>query len=181
MKSKPDGSFIWSIVLGVLVFGMVITAHGFPETLRFAPLIAGYGTLAMIGILILGQFYPEILRWTETTLQDLWGGGAGETPGGAEQQADKDPSWSAVVRAISYAVVFLALVILIGLPVVIPIFITTYLVVEAQVKFKWAVLSAAIVSTGLIVGMVLLQVTVWAGIAPEIIPDYIGGSIFPPL
>ena len=74
MKSRPDGSFIWTIILGLYVLMLVIIAQDFPRPLRFTPFFAGYGTLAMIGVLILGHYYPEILRWTETTLQDVWGG-----------------------------------------------------------------------------------------------------------
>ncbi len=181
MKSKPDGSFVWTIVLGFLVLLMVITAHGFPETLQLAPFIAGYGTLAMICVLIAGRYYPEILRWTETTLQDLWGGGDAETPEDAVSSAEATPSWPAVIRSIFYAVGFLALVVVFGLAMITPLFITTYLVVEAQVKLVWAFFAAVVASTILIVGMVMLEVEVWAGIAPEIIPGFIGGSIFPPL
>ena len=32
-----------------------------------------------------------------------------------------------------------------------------------------------------IIAMVMLEAEIWAGIVPEIIPDYLGGSIFPPL
>lgn len=180
MKSGPDGSFFWTIILGLFVLLLTVVAHGFPDSLKFAPYLAGYGTLAMILILIAGRYYPEILRWTETTLQDLWGGDS-DTATGDEAGAEEAPSWPAVIRSMSYAVGFLALVILFGLVVITPLFIATYLVVEARVKLVWAVLAAAVASGLLVVGMILLQVEIWAGIVPEIIPEYFGGSIFPPL
>ncbi len=181
MKSGPDGSFIWTIILGLFVLLLTVVAHGFPDSLKFAPYLAGYGTLAMVVVLIAGRYYPEILRWTETTLQDLWGGGDSETVPGDDAGAEQAPSWAAVIRSMSYAVGFLALVILFGLVVITPLFIVTYLVVEARVKLVWAVLAAAVASGLLVFGMILLQVEIWAGIVPEIIPEFVGGSIFPPI
>ncbi len=178
MKSGPDGSFVWTIILGLIILVMVVVAHGFPTSLTFTPFLAGYGTLAMIGVLILGRYYPEILRWTETTLQDLWGGDEA-VPGDAD--AEEIPSWPTIMRSIGYILGYLALVILFGLVVVTPLFIATYLIFEASIKPLWAALAALIASTFLVAGMILLKVDIWAGIGPEIIPDYLGGSIFPPL
>ena len=75
MKSGLNGSFIWTIVLGLFVLLLLFVARGFTDSLQFMPYLAGIGTLAMVLVLLAGNYYPEILRWTETTLQDLWGGG----------------------------------------------------------------------------------------------------------
>ena len=181
MKSRPDGSFIWTIILGLYVLMLVIIAQDFPRPLRFTPFLAGYGTLAMIGVLILGHYYPEILRWTETTLQDFWGGDRNKKEQYGATGSETTPAWSAVARSIAYIIGYLALVIVFGLVVITPIFITTYLITEAHVKPFQSVLASLSASLVLIFGMVLLQVEIWAGIVREIIPDYLGGSIFPPL
>ena len=181
MKSGPGGSFIWTILLGLIILVMVIIAHGFPTSLTFTPFLAGYGTLAMIGVLILGRYYPEILRWTETTLQDLWGGDEAVPGHGGGAEAEEIPSWPTIIRSIGYILSYLALVILFGLIVITPLFIATYLIFEARIKPLWAALAALIASMLLLAGMVLLKVDIWAGIGPEIIPDYLGGSILPPL
>ena len=179
MKSRLDGATIWTVALGLFILLLVLVASGFEESLRFTPYLAGIGTLAMILVLLAGSRYPEILRWTETTLQDLWGGG--ETGGGGPAEAEDEPPWPAVLRSMSYAVGFLAAVFLFGFAVVPPLYITLYLVIEAGVRLRWAVLAAVIVSVMLVAGMVLLQVEVWAGVIPEIVEGYVGGSILPPI
>lgn len=185
MKSRFSGAFIWTVLLGLGVLGLVYTARGFPDLLQFTPNLAGYGTLAMIAILIIGNFYPGILRWTETTLQDMWGGGkAGEEEAEAEaeeEEAAQETPWIDVVRSISYAVGFLISVFLLGFPAITPIYVTLYLVAEAQVRFIWAALVGVFVTALIVTSMGLLYVEVWAGIIPEIIPGYLGGSILPPL
>jgi len=183
MKSRFSGSFIWAVLLGLGVLGLVYTARGFPELLQFTPNFAGYGTLAMIAILIIGNFYPGILRWTETTLQDMWGGGkAGEEDAEAEEEASaQETPWIDVVRSISYALGFLIAVFLLGFPAITPIYVTLYLVMEAKVRFIWAALVGVFVTALIVTSMGLLYVEVWAGIIPEITPGYLGGSILPPI
>ncbi len=180
MKSRINGAFIWTVILGLFVVLQVTVAGGFTESLRFTPYLAGFGTLFMVIVLLAGNFYPEILRWTETTLQDLWGGG-GAGDEGIATEAEKEPPWPAVLRSMSYAVGFLVAVFVFGFALVPPLYIALYLIVEAGVRPRWAVLAALIASFTLVMGMVLLHVEVWAGIIPEIIEGYLGGSIIPPL
>ena len=180
MKSRINGAFIWTVILGLFVVLQVTVAGGFTESLRFTPYLAGFGTLFMVIVLLAGNFYPEILRWTETTLQDLWGGG-GAKDEGVSAAAEEEPPWPAVLRAMSYAVGFLVAVFVFGFALVPPLYIALYLIVEAGVRPRWAVLAALIASFTLVIGMVLLHVEVWAGIIPEIIEGYLGGSIIPPL
>ena len=180
MKSRINGSFIWTVILGLFVALMVTVAGGFTESLRFTPYLAGFGTLSMVLILLAGTYYPEILRWTETTLQDLWGGGEARDEGVAAE-AEEEPPWPAVLRSMFYAVGFLVAVFVFGFALVPPLYIALYLIVEAGVRPRWAVLVAVAATATLIMGMVLLHVEVWAGIIPEIIEGYLGGSIIPPL
>jgi hypothetical protein len=80
-----------------------------------------------------------------------------------------------------YAVGFLAFVFVAGFPVVTPIYVTLYLVVEARVRFIWAALVGVFVTALIVTGMTMLHVEIWAGIGPKIIPDFVGGAILPPI
>ena len=181
MKNSPfNGALLWTIFLGLFILMMVIVASGFQETLHFAPYRAGYGTLAMVLVLIAGSCYPEILRWTETTLQNLWGGGGGDE-NTQVSETEQEPTWPQVLRSMAYAVCFLNCVFIFGFAVIPPLFIILYLVVEAGVRPIWAILAALITTAILLSGMVILHVEVWAGILPEIIEGYLGGSIIPPV
>ena len=180
MKSRIDGSFIFTLFLGLFVLVCLIFARDFPDSLQIATNLAGYTTLALICVLLAGAFYPEILHWTETALQDLWGA-SGQDKGAADAVAEEAPPWPAVLKSIGYAVGFLLFSFLFGFFVVPPIFLATYLIAEAKVRPLWAILAGVIATAILDTGMMMVYVEVWAGIIPEIFEGYIGGAIMPPL
>ncbi|MFB3120682.1 MAG: hypothetical protein ACE10H_00615 [Candidatus Binatia bacterium] len=180
MKSRIDGSFIFTLFLGLFVLVCLIYARDFPDSLQIATNLAGYTTLALICVLLAGAFYPEILHWTETALQDLWGA-SGQDKGAVDAVAEEAPPWPAVLKSIGYAVGFLLFSFLFGFFVVPPIFLATYLIAEAKVRPLWAILAGVIATAILDTGMMMVYVEVWAGIIPEIFEGYIGGAIMPPL
>ncbi len=180
MKSRIDGSFRFTLFLGLFVLICLIYARDFPDSLQIATNLAGYTTLALICVLLAGTFYPEILHWTETALQDLWGAG-GQDKGAADTVAEETPPWPAVLKSMGYAVGFLLFSFLFGFFVGPPIFLATYLIAEANVRPLWAILAGVIATAILDKAMMMVHVEVWAGIIPEIIEGYLGGSILPPL
>ncbi|MFQ5859035.1 MAG: hypothetical protein ACE5LU_25840 [Anaerolineae bacterium] len=180
MKTRIDGSFIFTLFLGLFVLICLIFARDLPDTLQIATNLAGYTTLALICVLLAGTFHPEILHWTETALQDLWGA-SGRDEGVVNVVAEEAPPWPAVLRSIGYAVGFLLFSFLFGFFVGPPIFLATYLIAEAKVRPLWAILAGVIATAILDTGMMMVHVEVWAGIIPEILEGYLGGAIMPPL
>ena len=85
-----------------------------------------------------------------------------------------------VLGVMGYAVGYLAGVYLVGFFLVTPIFISLYLILDAKARPVAAISVAVVLSFLLIVALVNLHVDLWIGVAPEIIPDYVGGAI-PPL
>ena len=177
MKGKIDGGFLFTLALGLFVLACLIEAPNLPPTLQIATYLAGCITLALICLLLAGSFWPGLLRWTETALQDLWGSGkeAPSTP------AEEHPSWPAICRSMGYALGFLGFSFLFGFVFVPPIFLSLYLIVEARVPAHWAILSGVIATALLMTGMHRVHIDVWVGAVPEIIPGLLGGSIIPPV
>ena len=177
MKRKIDGGFIFTLALGLFVLACLIEAPNLPPTLQIATYLAGCITLALICLLLAGSFWPGLLRWTETALQDLWGSGkeAPTTP------AEEHPPWPAIAKSMGYALGFLGFSFLFGFVFVPPIFLSLYLIVEARVPALWAVLSGVIATALLMTGMHMVHIDAWAGAIPEIIPGLLGGSIIPPI
>jgi len=180
LKSRIDGSFIFTFFLGMFVLLCLISARDLPETLKIATNLTGYTTLALIGVLLVGALYPKILHWTETALQDVWGSG-GRDKRARNVIAEEAPPWPAVLKSMSYAVGFLLLSFSLGFFVGPPLFLATYLIVEAKVYPLWAIVAAVVATVILDMGMMMVHVDVWAGIIPEIFEGYIGGAILPPL
>lgn len=186
MKPAVNGSFVFTLLLGIYVLACLIAAEDLPPQLQIATHIAGYSTLFLIVLLLVGHFRPGLMHWAETTLQDLWGGkgtGAGSLgrDEGAAGGGDGALPWPAVARSMGYALGFLALAFVFGFYLIPPLFIATYLIAEARVPPLWAILSGIGATALLIGGMQAVNVDVWVGVIPEIIPGYFGGSMLPPI
>ena len=179
MKSKLNGEFFFTLSLAIFVVVCLIDALDFYDKLQGAVFITGLTTLFFLGLLLVGHFYPAILRWTETTLQDLWGGGGDE--GAIDNLAEAPPPWPAIWKSMSYAVGFLILSFVFGFYLVPPIFLATYLIVEANAKPVWAIIAGVVATAILTTGMTLVQIEVWVGALPEIIPEFLGGAFIPPI
>ena len=178
MKTRIDGNFVFALCLGVFIIVCLIAAADYPASLQVAIYLSGYTTLGLIVLLLVGTFRPEILRWSETTLQDLWGGG---DEGAAETMSEGSLPWPAVLKSMGYAVGFLLLAFFVGLFVAPPIFLATYLMVEAKMHPLPAILAGLITTAVLDTGMIMVHVDVWPGIIPEIFEGYLGGAILPPV
>ena len=178
MKTRIDGEFVFVLALVAFIVVMLVATLEFPPLLRYTPYITGGLTLLFLFVLLAGRVNPRILTWTESALQDMWGDGADGQK--MEELAEAPSPWPAVLRVMGYAVGYLAGVYLVGFFLVTPIFISLYLILDAKARPVAAISVAAVLSFLLIVALVNLHVDLWIGVAPEIIPYYVGGAI-PPL
>ena len=175
---RINGDFIFTLCLGVFMIVLLVDAFSFPPSLQIAIFIGGFSTLALILLLLVGHFRPEILRWSETTLQDLLGG---SDEAGPQTAGESTTPWPAILKSMGYAVGFLALSFFVGLFVAPPVFVAAYLIFEAKVPPLVAILVGIVITALLDTGMILVHVDVWPGAIPEIIEGYLGGAILPPI
>jgi hypothetical protein len=175
MKRRFDGAFVFTVALTAFVLLMLYATLSFPPQLRYTPFIAGGLTLFLLGVLLTGWFNPRILSWTETALQDLWGGGGTKI----EEAAEAPSPWPSVLRVMAYAAGFLLAVYWIGFFAVTPLFIMAYLLFDAKARPPVAIAVALLLSAALLAVLVHLNVELWPGRMPEIVPDYIGGATEP--
>ena len=183
MNRPSSGSLVVTLLLGAFVLACLIGAPGLPPSLRIATNMAGYATIVLIGLLVYGHFRPQALKWAETALQDVWGGkGTDARSVGLDEGQEEAPTPpAAVARAMGYAIGFLALSFLFGFYLVPPLFIACYLTFDARVKPLYAILTGIGVTAILIGGMRAVNVDVWVGTIPEVIPQFLGGSLLPPV
>ncbi len=177
MKSRIDGEFVFALALVAFIVTMLVATLEFPPLLRYTPYITGGLTLLFLCVLLAGRVYPRILTWTETALQDMWGGGADGHK--IEDMTDAPSPWPSVLRVMGYAIAYLLGVYLVGFFLVTPVFLALYLILDAKARPVVAISVAAVLSFVLMAALLRLHVDLWIGIAPEIIPDYIGGAIPP--
>ena len=177
MKSRINGGLVFSLALTAFILAMLIVTFQFPPLLRYTPFIAGGLTLLFLAVLLAGAAFPRVLTWTESTLQDTWGGSTGREEMAA---AEETPSpWPSVLRVMAYAVGYLLAVYFLGFFLVTPLFLAAYLILDAGVRPVAAIAVSFGLSALMMVALVNLNVDLWAGVAPEIVPDYVGGSIQP--
>ena len=181
MKNYLRGSLLWTLLLALVVLAFLLGTEAFPPQLQIGPRLVAGTTVLLLLVLLVGEFYPAINTWTEVALQDLWGGGNGDESAAAVHIDEEPPPWSAAIRMMLYAVGFFVLVLLLGFFAIPPIFIALFLILEADVRPFRAISLAIIVSISLNLAMLALNVEVFTGIVPEIIPGFLGGAIMPPL
>lgn len=177
MKPRIDGEFVFVAILGVFVLVIMIATLQVPVLLRYGPFIAGGLTFVFIVVLLAGKFHPRILSWTETALQDLWGGDSASRK--LEEAEDGPAPWAAVLRVMAYALGFLLSLYFLGFFVAPPVFVALYLIFDAHVKPLLAIAIAIGICVSALLALAALNVFLWTGIVPEIVPGYLGGAVPP--
>lgn len=188
MKVSSTGTFVWVAVMAVAVIAMLVDATSLPPILRQMPTLLGSAVLVLFVLLLVGEAYPPAIAWMDAPLENLWQdgeakkGGPGEVPDTAlESGAANVVPWPSVLRVLAYIVGFWALVFLLGLYLVPPFFIIFFLVAEANVRLRPAVMSALVACAFLFTGLHLLEIELWVGVAPQILPGIVGGAVMPTL
>lgn len=182
MKTRLNGTFICALAFGVLMLLMVAEAFSFPQQVRLMPVLMGVITFVLFLLLLLGEFWPAIVEVAESNIEDIWGGRRSRKKMSGRGRFPKEtPAWSDVLRIIGYIVAFWGLVLVLGLFLVPPVLISAYLIVEARVPTVKAIAVSYAFCGVLFTGLVLLNVDIWLGIAPELVPGFIGGGIMPEL
>jgi hypothetical protein len=177
MKPRIDAEFLFTAALGLFVLVLLVAAFDLPVLLRYAPFIAGGLTFACIVVLLAGRFHPRILSWTETALQDLWGDSSQSRR--IEEMEEAPAPWRSVLRVTAYVLGFLAAVYLFGFFVVPPAFVALYLVLDAHVRPLRAIAVAVALCVPAVWALNALNVFLWTGVAPELVPGFIGGEVPP--
>jgi len=188
MRAKSIGTCVWIAVMAVTVIAMLVDAASLPPLLREMPILLGWTVLVLFALLLLGQVFPAAITWMDAPLQGLLQDGAankpspGEGPDVASGNGATDVvPWPPVLRVLAYIIGFWALVFLFGLYLVPPLFIVFFLMVEAGVRLRNAVLATLIACALLFAGLQLLKIDLWCGVVPEIVPGIVGGAIMPSL
>jgi putative tricarboxylic transport membrane protein len=170
------GDLAWTMFLALGVAVFLVGALSFPDRVQILPLLTGSGTLLLLLGLVASTLLPRLKHWRGSAPQEDSGNDA-DTPA----TGPDEPPWPVVLRFAVYIMGFFAAVFMFGFFLVPPFVVALFLIYEADVPRRWAILSAVIASFSLYAGMVLLNVDMWTGALPEIVPGLIGGSIIPPI
>jgi len=180
MRKRWNGSLTWTSILIVFVGLLLYTGFKYPKEVRIVPFIVGMPTLILLLVLIVGEFYPGLLRGVEFAIEGLFGGKSQTCD--TKKINGEFTGWRPTLTIMAWIILYYGFTFLLGFILVSPIFIALFLIVKAEIKWPAALFYTAISVALLFAGLIsVLKVDIWAGAIPAIIPGIIGGSIIPPL
>jgi hypothetical protein len=179
MKSRWTGEQTWITCLLIFVLLLILTGMFYPKEVRMIPYVVGFPTLVLLLFLWIGGFNPVVRRWIEMAVR---GQQKVERKSGKREKGSEFTDWKPVLIVMAWVFPFFILVFLFGYALMSPIFIASFLIRKAGMRWPTAVASA-VFSTALIYLLMegLIDADLWCGAIPEIIPGWLGGAIIPEL
>lgn len=171
-------AFLLAIALSI-----VIGATAYAGKQQLTAFVIGVPTIALLVFLVLAEVTPGLVRLTrafgvsEDDAPESAEGDAGGSGGGMEAGSNRRVAvvygWLALYFGITFALGFYA---------AIPIFMTAFLIFESRLKPAYAV--AVTIAAGALLYLVfetLLEIPLWAGALPRVVPGVFGGGVVPQL
>jgi hypothetical protein len=178
MNKRLPGEAIFVLLLIVGLLAFVLGSLGYTVELRAMPQAFGLAGVALLVLVLIGIYFPSVRQWTDASLAADWTKMPGEEEK-QEERPNRQERPAEFLRIIAYMVAVWVAVLLLGLTVTIPVFLTVFLVWEAKLRLRNALIASAVTIVIIVLALKAMGITLWAGIIPEIIPGYLGGSIMP--
>ncbi len=171
-------AFLLAIALSI-----VLGATAYEGKQQLTAFVIGIPTIGLLVFLTLAEVTPSLVKLTgafgvsEDDKPDVSEGA--ESGGGATMEAG---SWRRVAIVYGWLVSYFAMTFVFGFYLSIPVFMALFLTFESRLRPLYAVGVTA--ATGIplyAIFRILLDIPLWPGILPRIIPQIIGGGIVPQL
>jgi len=169
MKFYRKGSFLFSVLLLVIVLTFVLFSIGYDAEARLIPLIIGVPSLALAILLVLSERYPRLLALFKVSQDSVVRGAPSELASSETAVGGRK-----VLTFLAWIVGFVILVFLVGFLITTPVFIFLFLKIRGRIGwFRTLVMS--IVVGGFIYGVfeILMRGDMFKGI--------LFGELLPPL
>ena len=178
MNKGKLGETIFILVLIAGLFAFVIGSFSYTVELRIIPLLSGLIGIPLLATLLIGRSLPA-LRWQPDGTDEAAPSILAKNED--DDDADGEESAGAALKIMTYMIGLWVAVVIAGLTLSLPVFIAIFLIFEARVRPHNALISSLIAIAIVVIGLKALGIDPWAGIMPEVIPGYVGGSMMPPL
>ncbi|MDA1036539.1 MAG: tripartite tricarboxylate transporter TctB family protein [Chloroflexi bacterium] len=164
-------------VLLLLVSSIVIGSNIYEGRQRLVPLVIGIPTmLLLIGIIVV-ELWPRLAQFNKAK-----GGGEDEPVPMATASGINAGSWQRVVTIFSWLIGFYVFTLIFGYYLSVPIFLAAFFNKEGEIALLRSIVIAIGVSVVLfLLFNLLLDIPLWPGVLPKIIPSILGGGSIPPL
>ena len=160
MKPLNKGRFIFTVLLLLFVLSLIWASFSYAYRLRLVPLIIAVPTLIFLVVLLIREFVA----------------------GGIINNKKNDITKKAFLRISTWLLIFPITIFLLGFFISIPLLTFAFLLIEAKLRWQMSLLQTIIISVSFhLLFEFALEVNLWTGFIPEIIPALVGGGILPPL
>lgn len=139
----------------------------------------------IVATLLIGTALIVVVLLREVVVA-LWSGRTpretAETPVTVEEDAERAVAWPLVGAAVATMAGFFAAILIFG--TVLGITVAAWIILRWQSKLDLVRAGLGAVAVGVVLPVVfanLLDLNLWPGLIPQIIPDWIGGGLLPPL
>ena len=179
--SKLNGNQMLNyVVYGAMLLlslSFVVGSFVYESRMRLVPLVIGIPTVLLLIYITLLEIKPELFAFGRKPTAENAG-----PPPPAMASGINAGQWQRVVTIYGWLVGFFVGVLVFGYYIATPIFLVTFFVKESGLALMRAVLVTIGVSIILLlVFYLLLDIPLWPGVLPRIIPHIIGGGSLPPL
>ena len=172
------------LILGVEAFMMVIAlsitigALQYDGNQRSAAMVIGVPTIVMLALLMIAEAAPGLSRFTKA-----FGVSDDDEPNAqASAGAMNAGTWRRVGIVYLWLVAYFVATFILGHYIATPLFMAAFFAQESGLSPRKAVAVSA-ASSAILYGLfeILLDIPLWTGVLPRIVPDLIGGGRIPPL
>lgn len=168
-------AFLLAIALSI-----VLGATAYAGKQQLTAFVIGVPTLVLLMFLVLAETTPRLVRLTrafgvseDASPDESEGGGSGGMEAG---------TWRRVTIVYGWVVGFFAVTFVVGFYVAVPVFMTLFLTVESRLRAVYSVCVTVAAGVPLyIIFRLVLDIPLWAGALPRIIPGILGGGTVPQL
>ncbi len=171
-------AFLLTIALSI-----VLGATAYAGKQQLTAFVIGIPTITLLVFLVLAEVTPRLIKLT-----GAFGVSEDDAPQAAEDDAGGSPggmeagSWRRIGIVYGWLVLYFAMTFVFGFYIAIPVFMVLFLTIESRLIPVYAV--GVMVAAGLplyIIFRLVLDIPLWTGILPRILPGIIGGGTVPQL
>lgn len=180
--SSKSGTVLFHLFLLLVVVGMISVSLVLPFRAGQLPLLIGLPTALLLLLSFLGELKPELVRRFQGGLGVLFNEGIGDRTGAVVSSfAEPElPQFRCFLIGGAWFCLLFALVLFLGFLAATLLFVPCFLLVLARYPWWQVLVYTAILFVFEWYGFdVLFGLTLWKGVAPEILHHFVGGAVLP--
>ncbi len=167
----------------VVALSIVLGATAYEGKQQLTAFVIGIPTIGLLVFLVLAEATPSLVKLTRSfgVSEDDAPEDAEGTEGGAAAAMEAG-SWRRVGIVYGWLALYFGMTYVFGFYLSIPVFMTLFLLFESRLRLPYAL--GVVVAAGAplyVIFRLVLDIPLWPGILPRIIPGIIGGGIVPQL